>query len=189
MILCTTAKLSVYHESICHCYFTCYAVNYKHKAYTKSVQLYLLKGSHLDDLEHAYIFLSRLLLKCKHRIKNKSCSKLMDACEYAPRLWGSTSLGYNVALWMHIPLCLSCPPCWVLRKYSVFLTFRYKKCTEHCQEEFKRKFFFLGLRCHTRVAKGASFNGIHLLQITISGAQHLNSLSGFRLYRPKYNWF
>lgn len=70
------------------------------KAYTKITWSYSLKGSHLD----AYIFV-RLLLKCKHRIKKKkSCGKLLDGCEYASGLWGSTSLGYSVALWMHIPL-------------------------------------------------------------------------------------
>lgn len=47
-----------------------------------------LKGSHLDDLEHAYILLLRLLLNCKHRSFTKSWSKLMNLCECAPGHFG-----------------------------------------------------------------------------------------------------
>lgn len=73
------------------------------RAYSKMTWSYSLKGSHLDDLEHAYIFLG-YYWNVSTEFKKKSCGKLTDACEYASRLWGSTSLGYNVALWMHIPL-------------------------------------------------------------------------------------
>lgn len=75
---------------------------------------------------------------------------------------------------MHIPPGLSCPLSWVLRKYC-FSNIPIKKRTELCQEEFKRKFISLGLRCHPWVVKGTSFNDIHLLQIKVSGAQPLNA--------------